>query len=107
MSLKIKKGDNVKVLRGKDRGKTGRVVNVYPDRERVMVEGVNMVKRHEPIRQAQGRQGTTGGIIQKEMPVHISNLAVVCPACGEPTRVGYQVTPESKDRVCKRCEAKL
>jgi large subunit ribosomal protein L24 len=68
---------------------------------------VNLVKRHEPIRQAQGRQGTTGGIIQKEMPVDISNVAVVCSSCGEPTRVGYAVGDEGKERVCRKCEAKL
>jgi large subunit ribosomal protein L24 len=107
MSLKIKKGDTVKVLRGKDRGKTGRVVNVYPEVRRVMVEGVNIVKRHEPIRPAQGRQGTTGGIIQKEMPVDISNVALVCPSCSEPTRVGYEIGADGKERMCKRCGVKL
>jgi len=104
---KIKKGDNVQVLRGKDRGKQGRVVNVYPDREKVMVEGVNQVKRHEPIRPAQGRGGVTGGIITKELPVHISNVAVVCSSCGVPTRIGARVTPEGKERMCKRCGAKV
>ena len=104
---KIKKGDTVQVLSGKDRGKQGRVVNVYPDAGRLMVEGVNMVKRHEPIRPAQGRQGTTGGIIQKEMPVDISNVALVCSACNEPTRVGFEINADEKVRVCKRCGAKL
>jgi large subunit ribosomal protein L24 len=94
-------------LRGKDRGKQGRVVNVYPDRDKVMVEGVHQVKRHEPIRPAQGRGGVTGGIITKELPVHISNVAVVCPSCSVPTRIGARVTPEGKERACKRCGAKV
>lgn len=105
--LKVKKGDTVQMLAGKDRGKQGRVVRVYPDRSKILVEGVNQVKRHEPVRPAQGRGGVTGGIITKEMPVHVSNVAVVCPGCGKPTRVGYLVTPENKERVCKKCGGKL
>ena len=105
--VKIKKGDTVQVLSGKDRGRQGRVVNVYPRENKAMVEGVNQVKRHEPVRPAQGRGGVTGGIITKEMPIHISNLAIVCPSCGRPTRVGHEIGPEGKDRVCRRCGAKL
>jgi len=106
-SLKVHKGDTVEVLRGKDRGKRGRVVNVYPKREAVMVEGVNQVKRHERMRPAQGRGGVTGGIITKEMPVHVSNVAVVCDSCSRPTRVGYEVAADGKHRVCRRCGGKL
>lgn len=106
-SLKVKKGDMVEVLRGKDRGKQGRVVNVYPTIEKVMVEGVNQVKRHEPIRPAQGRGGVQGGIITKEMPVHVSNVAVVCSNCGKPTRVGQEIGPEGKQRICRKCGGKL
>lgn len=106
MAAAIRKDDTVKVLSGKDRGKQGRVVNVYPERQTVMVEGVNQVKRHERVRPAQGtRGGMTGGIVTKEMPVHVSNVAVVCPSCNEPTRVGHQSGPEGKSRVCKRCGA--
>ena len=104
---KIRKGDMVEVLSGKDRGKKGRVVNMYPERERVMVEGVNIVKRHEKVRQAQGRGGMQGGIISKEAPVHLSNVAVVCGACGKATRVGYDVTGDSKERVCRKCGGKI
>ena len=105
--LKVRKGDTVAVLSGKDRGKQGRVVRVYPERRMVMVEGVNQVKRHERLRPAQGRGGVTGGIITKEMPVHISNVAVVCSSCNKPTRVGYEVRADGKDRVCRKCGGKI
>jgi large subunit ribosomal protein L24 len=103
---KIRKGDTVQVLSGKDRGKQGRVVNVYPENNKVMVEGVNHVKRHEPMRQAQGRGGVTGGIITKEAPVHISNVALVCGSCGKPTRVGFATTGDGKERICRKCGAR-
>jgi large subunit ribosomal protein L24 len=111
--VKVKKGDTVEVLSGKDRGKQGRVVNVYPDRAKVMVEGVNQVKRHEMQRPTKSGGGMQGGIITKEMPIDISNLAVVCPSCGKTTRVGHQIRPGTeklsrrKERVCVECGAKL
>jgi len=111
--LNIKKGDNVEVLRGKDRGKQGRVVNVYPNRGKVMVEHVNQVKRHETVRPTKSGGGMQGGIITKEMPLDISNVAVVCPSCGKPTRIGHEIRPGNeklsrrKDRVCRECGAKL
>jgi len=105
--MKVIKGDTVKVLTGKDAGKQGRVVRVIPEAKRVLVEGVNMVKRHEKIRQATGRGGVTGGIIHKELPVHVSNVAVVCSSCDKPTRVGYATGLEGKERVCKKCGGKL
>jgi len=105
--LKIKKGDTVEVLSGKDRGKQGRVVNVYPDRGKVMVEHVNQVKRHETVRPTKSGGGMQGGIITKEMPLDVSNVAVVCPTCGKTTRVGYTFGPDGKERQCKQCGGKL
>jgi large subunit ribosomal protein L24 len=105
--LKIKKGDTVEVLRGKDRGKTGRVVNVYPNRGKVMVEHVNQVKRHETVRPTKSGGGMQGGIITKEMPLDVSNVAVVCPSCGKATRVGHSIGPDGKERVCKKCGGKI
>ena len=105
-TLHIRKGDQVKMLSGKDRGKTGRVVRVWPKTGKVMVEGVNQVKRHEPVRQAKGRQGMEGGIITKEMPVHISTVALVCntPDCDGRARVGYEVDDDgTKRRICRKC----
>jgi large subunit ribosomal protein L24 len=111
--LKIRKGDTVEVLSGKDRGKQGRVVNVYPNRAKVMVEGVNQVKRHETIRPTKTGGGMQGGIITKEMPFDISNIAIVCPSCGKATRIGHEIRPGNeklsrrKERVCKECGAKI
>ena len=106
-SVFVKKGDNVEVLAGKDRGKRGRVVRVWPRDDKVMVEGVNFVKRHEKIRAATGRAGTQGGIITKEMPVHLSNVGVVCSSCDKPARVGYRVDEDGKTRVCRKCGSDL
>ena len=104
---RIRKNDNVKVIAGKDKGKRGRVVRVYPDSGRVMVEGVNQVKRHEKIRVGQGRAGTQGGIITKELPVDASNLLVVCTHCDQATRVGFVVDDAGKRRVCRKCGGDL
>jgi large subunit ribosomal protein L24 len=102
MQVKIRKGDTVRVMSGKERGKEGRVLAVFPRDDRLLVEGVNMVKRHTKLRQARGRAGQEGGIITKEAPVRVSNVQIVCPSCG-PTRVGYQVDETSKTRVCRKC----
>ncbi|MGZ4103869.1 MAG: 50S ribosomal protein L24 [Actinomycetota bacterium] len=105
--LKIRKGDTVEVLSGKDRGKQGRVVNVYPTRAMVMVEGVNQVKRHETVRPTKTGGGMQGGIITKEMPLDISNIAIVCPSCGKPTRVGHQIGIDGKERICRKCGGRI
>jgi len=90
----------VVVLKGKDRGKTGKVHGVYPNEERALVSGVNMIKRH--IRRRPGVRQT--GIVEKEAPVHISNLALVCPKCGRPTRISSRLLPDgTKSRACKKC----
>src|SRR5438876_963378 len=103
MKMKIKKGDNVQVMTGKNRGHQGRVLSVSPGEGRLIVEGVNMVKRHVKLRAARGRSGQEGGIITQEAPVHASNVQVVCPSCG-PTRVGYRLTDDgAKIRVCRKC----
>ena len=97
--LKIKKGDKVMVIAGKDRGKSGKILRVFPSRERVLVEGVNIVKRHTRPTQ----KNPQGGIIEREAPIHISNVMLICPRCNKPARVGKRVTEEGKFRVCKRC----
>lgn len=105
--LKIRKGDHVRVMTGKDRGKEGRVLAVYPRRNRLLVEGVNVVKRHMKLRAARGRAGQEGGIISKEAPLEASNVQVVCPSCG-PTRIGYQMAEDgTKTRVCRKCGGEL
>ena len=101
--LKIKKGDRVRVLTGKDRGKEGNVTRVIPDKGRVIVDGVNVAKKH----QKPTRSTMQGGIIDRDMPLDVSNVAILCPK-GHPTRVGYKFDTEgNKTRVCKKCGADL
>lgn len=97
--LKIKKGDRVRVLTGKDRGKEGEVMFALPEQRKVIVEGVNVAKKH----QAATRATMQGGIIDKDMPIPVANVALLCSSCG-PTRVGYRFEPDgTKVRVCKKC----
>ena len=95
--MKIKKGDTVRVITGRDKGVEGVVTGVNPTRKRVLVEGVNVAKRH--TKPTQGNQ--QGGIIEKIMPIHISNLAVVCPRTKEAGRVGYRIEGDAKVRFHK------
>lgn len=98
--MKIRRGDLVLVRAGKDRGKRGRIKRVLPKKEQVIVEGVNLVKKH---RRPRG-QMDQGGIIELEAPMHISKVMLICPRCKEPTRVGYELLPEGgKARICKAC----
>lgn len=108
MPAKIRKGDRVHVLAGKDVGKEGRVIAVFPGRNKVLVEHVNQVKRHEKVRPAQGRGGQTGGIITKELPIDLSNVTLLCPNCG-PTRVGFRTDDAEARiaRICRNCETEL
>jgi large subunit ribosomal protein L24 len=91
--MKVKKGDTVEVIAGKDAGKRGRVLRVVRDRERVVVEGVNMIKRHtrpNPQRRIQG------GVVEREAPIHVSNVMVVSPESGEATRVGFKILEDGR-----------
>ena len=99
-SYAIKKNDTVKVIAGKDKGKTGKVLRVIPKKGRAVVEKLNMVKRHlRPSEQA--RQG---GILERESPIEMSNLMLICSKCTDPTRVGYRVLDDAKKvRFCKKC----
>jgi large subunit ribosomal protein L24 len=100
--MKVKKGDRVRVLTGKDRGKEGTVMFAYPADDKVIVEGVNVAKKH----QKPTRSTMQGGIIDKDMPIPAANVAVVCGACGKATRIGYRFTPEGeKVRICRKCGA--
>jgi large subunit ribosomal protein L24 len=101
MGLGIKKEDTVLVISGKERGKRGRVLSVMPDKDRLLVERVNVTKRHmKPSKKYQ-----QGGIIEREAPVHISNVMLVCPKCGKPARFGnLPLETGKKVRVCKKCK---
>ncbi|MBO9309198.1 MAG: 50S ribosomal protein L24 [Chloroflexi bacterium] len=99
---RIKKGDTVEVIAGKDIGQRGEVLAVFPKRDRVVVEKVNIVKKHQKRRQT--RSGVQHGIIQFEAPIHISNVMLVCKSCDKRTRVGFRINEEGKKvRVCKKC----
>lgn len=96
--MRIKKGDKVKILLGKDSGKTGEVKLVLGKEKRVFVEGVNMFKRH-----VRKMEGIEGGIIDLPKSLDLSNVMLVCPNCNKPTRVGLKITGKEKVRVCKKC----
>jgi large subunit ribosomal protein L24 len=101
MGLSIKKEDTVVVIAGKEKGKKGRVIAVMPKKQRLLVERVNIIKKHmKPSKKYQ-----QGGIIEKEAPLHISNVMLVCPKCDRPTRFGNLILEDGrKVRVCKKCK---
>jgi large subunit ribosomal protein L24 len=97
--MRIHKGDEVIVLSGKDKGKKAEVVRAFPQQNTVILEGVNVAKRHsKPTRATQ-----QGGVIDKFMPVHVSTVALVCKSCGKPTRVGLRMEEDEKVRFCHKC----
>ncbi|MHA6253419.1 50S ribosomal protein L24 [Oceanobacillus sp. CAU 1775] len=96
--MHVKKGDKVKVLTGKDRGKTGTVLEAFPKNERVLVEGVNMVQKHSKPSQ----ENPQGGILNQEAAIHVSNVLPIDPKTGEATRVGYEVRDGKKVRIAKK-----
>ncbi|MDQ4133948.1 MAG: 50S ribosomal protein L24 [Actinomycetota bacterium] len=96
--MKLRKGDRVRVLSGKDRGKEGDIMRVLPSRNMVIVDGVNQVKKH----QRATRATMQGGIIDKDMPMPASSVALLCSTCG-PTRIGYRFEGDAKVRVCRKC----
>ena len=101
--MRIKKGDNVQVLSGNDKGKTGEVLEVSPKADKIIVKGVNVRKKHVKAR----KQGDESGIRAVECAIPTSKVNVVCPKCGKTTKVGYTVEKDEKVRVCKKCGAKL
>lgn len=104
--MNIKKGDTVLIITGKDKGKQGTVSRAMPQANKVIIEGLNIVKKHV---RPQG-QTSQGGVIDKAMPIHVSNTMLICTECGQPTRVGHDHRPMGADqkmrlvRVCKKCE---
>jgi large subunit ribosomal protein L24 len=109
-TVHIKKDDEVRVMAGKDRGHTGRVVNVLPGKGKVMVEGAARAKRHSRTAGKRSRSGSQlqqGGIVEKELFIDISNVQLVCKSCGQPTRVGFRFEDGDKIRICRKCEKDL
>jgi large subunit ribosomal protein L24 len=106
MPARIRSNDEVMVISGKDRGKTGKVLRVDPKKERVYVEGLNIVKRHQrPTQTASGQQA--GGVIEREGPIHVSNVALIDPKDGKPTRVGIEIADGKRLRIAKRSGSRL
>lgn len=102
-NLNVKNGDNVMIISGRDKGKSGKIVSVSPKEGKVIVEGANMVTKHVKPRQA----GQLGGRIQAEGAIYACKVMPVCPKCDKPTRVGHKIEDGKKIRVCRRCGAEL
>ena len=118
-NMNVRKGDKVKIITGKDKNRTGRVIVAYPDRDRVLVEGANQIKKHTKITSNQ-RGAQSGGIVTQEAPIHVSNVQVICPGCDKPARIGHKREKVAKQRadgttydaersvrVCRRCGEKI
>jgi len=106
--IKLRKGDEVQVISGKELGARGKILEVLPKKGKVLVSGINRVTRHEKVRPAAGRAGQEGGIAHKEAPIDVSNVALICPSDGA-TRAGYRIDEAtgSKARVCRKCGTEL
>jgi large subunit ribosomal protein L24 len=101
MGLRIKKNDTVLIMVGREKGKRGRVISVYPSEDKLLVERVNIIKKH----MKPSKKHTQGGIIEKEAPLHISNVMLLCPKCGKPTMIANTMLSDGqKARTCKRCK---
>ncbi len=101
--MKLKKGDTVKVLSGNDKGKTGEILEIIPKKQKIVVKGVNIRKKHVKPR----KQGEEGGIISVECAIHSAKVNVVCPKCNKATRISMKIEKDEKVRVCQKCGAKL
>ncbi|OQY67394.1 50S ribosomal protein L24 [Microgenomates bacterium UTCPR1] len=101
--MKIKKGDKIKVISGKDKGRDGVVERVYKKSEKILVQGINIFKKHLK----KSEQSPQGGIADVPRPILASKVALICSKCGKPTRVGFRVEKDKKFRICKKCKSKI
>jgi len=97
--MKIKKGDTVLIIAGKYRGKKGKVLKTFPKEKKILVEGVNLIKKHQRPK----KTGEKGQIVELRKPIDISNTKLICPKCAKPTRIGYKIIEGKKYRICKKC----
>jgi large subunit ribosomal protein L24 len=106
---RVKQGDTVEVIAGKDKGERGEVMRVFLKENRVLINGVNMAIKHEKARPGPSGQQIQGQIVSREAPLHLSNVMPVCPSCDQRTRIGYRIREEDgyKTRVCKKCDSDL
>ena len=103
--LHVKKDDEVLVLAGKDRGKSGRVLRVFPTKKRAVVENINMLRKHT---RPNPQKNIKGGVVERESPIHLANLMVICRECGKPTRVSYsRLSDGKKVRTCRKCNGTI
>ncbi len=109
MRVKIRKGDTVEIISGRlvDKGKRGLVIRVIPDDERLVVQGVNLRKKHQKQVETQGRRSISPGIIEFEAPISISNVMLVCPTCSKTTRVNFHRSEDGVKRACKQCNSEF
>lgn len=101
--MKIKKNDTVLVIAGKDRGKKGKVLTVFPKNARILVEGVNLRKKHQKPK----KQGEKGQVVSMPGPISVSNVKIICSKCGKPARIGYKLSEKNKVRICKKCNQEI
>jgi len=97
--MKVKKGDNVLIIVGKDRSRAGKVLKALPKESKILVEGINLRKKHVRPR----REGEKGQIVDAAAPMNVSNVKIICPKCGKAARVGYKISGGKKARICKKC----
>lgn len=101
--MRIKKGDQIQIIAGKDKGKSGKVLRVVPEKFKIAIEGLNLIKKHLKPK----RGGEKGQRIEIPALVNVSNVMLVCPKCGKLTRVGFKVNKEEKTRICKKCNSEI
>ncbi len=97
--MKFKKGDNVLIIAGKDKNRTGKIIKAFPKEFKILVEGINLKKKHVRPK----REGEKGQIVEVPAALDISNVKIICPKCGKATRIGYKLNKDKKDRICKKC----
>ena len=101
--MKVKKGDNVLITAGKDKGKTGKITRAFPKEMRILVEGVNLKKKHVRPK----REGEKGQVVEIPVAFDVSDVKLICPKCGKATRVGHKIIKDRKSRICKKCESEI
>lgn len=101
--MRIKKGDTVLIIKGKDKGKKAKVLRGFPEKNQVLVEGVNIKKVHKRPR----REGEKGQVVEVPAPLNIAKVKLICPKCGKPAKVGYRVEGKRKKRICKKCQTEI
>jgi len=101
--MKFKKGDNVLIIAGKDKSRTGKIIKSFPKELKILVEGINLKKKHVRPK----REGEKGQIVEVPAALDASNVKIICPKCGKATRVGYKMNKEQKNRICKKCNQEI